>query len=48
MKKYVNPNALIIKLTANDVLNGSWNLEDGESDGLASKDMQININGLGW
>ena len=46
MKKYVNPNALIIKLTANDVLNGSWNAED--SDEIASKDMQININGLGW
>ena len=45
MKKYAEPNALIISVVAEDIMNGSWNLSDS-TDAKAIHDMQIDVNDM--
>ena len=45
MKKYVSPDASIIAVLTEDIMNGSWNLSD-TVDTKATYDMQIDVNDM--
>lgn len=48
MKTYVKPYATEIRLSANDVMNQSWNVGSSSDDENSAFDLRIDVTKQGW